>query len=157
MNSQLHERIVSHPFFEGMRPEHLEILATGASETVFKPNEIIFLENDPAARFYLIESGNVVLEAHEPNDGVISIETLTEGEVLGWSWLFPPFVWHFQAKAMEPTTAVVLDGAHLLVTSEANHAFGFELMRRVSQVVIRRLQSTRKQLLRQSIESAYDG
>src|SRR6185436_1735047 len=99
MKTSIHDRIISHPFFEGMKPEHLEILAAGASETIFKPGEIIFLENEPAVRFYLIESGMVELEVHEPGDGAIPIETLTEGEVLGWSWLFPPFVWHFQARA----------------------------------------------------------
>ena len=67
--------------------------------------------------------------------------------MLGWSWLFPPFVWHFRARALDPTTVIVLDGAHLLVACHQNHEFGYELMKRVGQVVIERLQATRKQLL----------
>jgi hypothetical protein len=77
--------------------------------------------------------------------------------VLGWSWLFPPFSWHFQARAIEPTTVISLNGAHLLVSAESNHEFGYELMKRVAQVVIRRLQITRKQLIALDIESALKG
>ena len=65
------------------------------------------------------------------------------------SWLFPPFVWHFQARALEPTETIVLDGAHLLVAAERNGNLGYELMKRVAQVLIHRLQATRKQLLMQ--------
>ena len=79
------------------------------------------------------------------------------GDVLGWSWLFPPFSWNFQARAIEPTSAIVLSGAHLLVTAEGNHDFGYELMKRVAQVVIHRLQATRKQLLAIQVESALEG
>jgi CRP/FNR family cyclic AMP-dependent transcriptional regulator len=82
---------------------------------------------------------------------------LGPGDVLGWSWLFPPFVWHFQARAVEPTTLLVLNGAGLLVSAERDHDFGYELMKRVAQVVIRRLQATRKQLLEQQVQSALEG
>jgi hypothetical protein len=74
--------------------------------------------------------------------------------VLGWSWLFSPFVWHLQGRAIEPTIAVVLDGGHLLVVAERNHEFGYELMKRVSQVVIHRLQAARRQLLSAQVEAA---
>jgi len=87
----------------------------------------------------------------------VSIQDLGPGDVLGWSWLFPPFVWHLQARALEPTGAVVLDGAHLLIAAERNGNFGYELMKRVAQVLIHRLQATRKQLLRQQIESIMEG
>jgi CRP/FNR family cyclic AMP-dependent transcriptional regulator len=77
--------------------------------------------------------------------------------MLGWSWLFPPFAWHFRARALEPTNAIVLNGAHLLIAAERKRDFGYELMKRVAQVVIHRLQATRKQLLDQQIESALEG
>ena len=145
--------IVSHPFFEGMKPEHLEDIAGCATEATFETDQILFREGEPANKFYLIQSGRVALEAHEPADGTVSVQELGAGEVLGWSWLLPPFVWHFQARALEPTGAVVLDGAHLLIAAERNGNFGYELMKRVAQVLIHRLQATRKQLLRQQFES----
>ena len=153
----LKETITEHPFFHGMKPEHLDILVGCASEAKLKADQILFREGEPSNQFYLIDSGRVAVEAHEPANGTALVQTLGPGEVLGWSWLFPPFSWHFQARALEPTQAIVLSGAHLLVTAEKNPAFGYELMKRVARVVIRRLQATRKQLLEQQIESALDG
>lgn len=157
MNNSLESVVVSHPFFQGMKPEHLEVIAGCATEATFKPEETLFREGEPANKFYLIQSGRIALEAHELADGTVFVQNLGAGDALGWSWLFPPFVWHFQARALEPTRAVVLDGAHLLVAAERNPGFGYELMKRVAQVVVQRLQATRKQLLRQQIESIMEG
>ena len=149
--------ITRHPFFSNMVPEHLDIIADCATQAQFKADQILFQEGEPASQFYLIESGRVAVEAHQPPDGTALVQTLGPGDVLGWSWLFPPFAWHFRARALAPTNAVVLNGAHLLVAAERNRDFGYELMKRVAQVVIHRLQATRKQLLEQQIESALDG
>lgn len=143
----LREIIAGHPFFRDVKSEHIDIIASGAVEAKFKPDEILIREGEPANRFYLIESGRVALHAHEPADGTVLIQYLDPGDVLGWSWLFPPFVWHFTARAVQPTRAIVLSGAHLLACAERDHELGHELMKRVAQVVIKRLQATRKQLL----------
>jgi len=152
MNVSLNAIVRDHPFFEDMKPEHLEIVAGCASEQTFKPGQFLFHEGEPANQFYLIQSGLIVLEAHEPAGGTALVQNLGAGDVLGWSWMFPPFFWHFQARALEPTRAVVLNGAHLLVTAERDHQFGYKLMKRVAQVVIQRLQATRNQLLTQPIK-----
>jgi len=157
MNNSLESVIVSHPFFQGMKPEHLEVIAGCATAETFESDRILFGEGEPANKFYLIQSGRVALEAHEFADGNAPVQELGAGDVLGWSWLFPPFVWHFQARALEPTRGVVLDGAHLLIAAERNGNFGYELMKRVAQVLIQRLQATRKQLLRQKFESIMEG
>ncbi len=143
----LKQIIIDHPFLNGLRPEHLEIVADCASEAGFAADQIIFREGEIAGQLYLIQSGRVALEAHRYKDGDVPIQTLGAGDVLGWSWLFPPFRWHFQARAIEPASVVALNGAHLLVAGNENPEFGFELMKRVVQVVIQRLQATRKQLL----------
>jgi CRP-like cAMP-binding protein len=140
-----------------MKPEHLPLLTDGAKAVQFKVGDALFREGDPANQFYLIESGKVALEAHEPANGPTLVQTLSAGDVLGWSWLFPPFTWHFQTRAIEPTKAIALSGGHLLVTAERNRDFGYELMKRVALVVIHRLQATRKQLLALQIESAPEG
>jgi CRP-like cAMP-binding protein len=157
MNESLRAVVQDHPFFQGMKPEHLEIVAGCASELRFKPGQFLFHEGEPANQFYLIQSGRIALEAHEPADGTAPVQNLGAGEVLGWSWMFPPFVWHFQARALEPTRTIVLNGAHLLVTAERDHQFGYELMKRVAQVVVQRLQAARKQLLTQPMKSGSGG
>ena len=153
----LSEAIKKYEIFRGMKPDHLAILAEGAKEAQFKAGDVLFREGGPASQFYLIGSGKIALEAHELADGTIPVQMLAGGEVLGWSWLFPPFVWHFRARAIEPTNVIVLDGAHLLVAAERDHDLGYELMKRVAQVVIHRLQATRKHLLALQIESALEG
>lgn len=147
------DRIKCHPFFSGMEPEHVAVIVHGAIEKKFREDEVLFRVGTPASQFYLIESGQIALEAHEPGSGIVLVQTLGRGEVLGWSWLFPPFAWHFQARATEPTTAIVLGGGHLLSVAERDPAFGYALMKRVVQVVIQRLQATRAKLLRHQSES----
>jgi CRP/FNR family transcriptional regulator, cyclic AMP receptor protein len=147
-------RLAEHPFFCTMKREHLDLIASCATEAQFKPGDIIFKEKEPANRFYLIEFGKVALETHVPSGGGSLVQTLGGGDALGWSWLFPPFVWHFQARVLEPTQAIVLDGGHLLAASERDKEFGYELLRRVSQVVIRRLQATRAQLASRTAQAA---
>lgn len=148
-------RVLDHPFFTGMSPEQRTLVAVSvepgvAGEAVFRANEIIFREGEPADRFYLIESGSVMLEAHEPADGTFPIQKLEAGDVMGFSWLFPPFAWCMQARALETSNVIVLDGAHLLIAAEQNKVFGYELMKRVGQLAIRRLQASRKELVAKS-------
>lgn len=131
-----------HPFLKTMPPEHLEHLLVNAQEVEFQSGEIICRAGEPANRLYLIDSGRVAIKA-DAQDGK-NVQMLGAGEVLGWSWLFPPFSWHFSAQAMEPTKCLVLDGGHLLVTAEENPKFGYYLMRRISQILVGRLQATRK-------------
>jgi CRP/FNR family cyclic AMP-dependent transcriptional regulator len=119
-----------------------------AQRVKFSPGEIIFREGQIADRFYLIEQGKVTLESHLPLDGELAVQELGADDVLGWSWLFPPYVWHFQARAEEATEAIVFNGAQLLITCERNHEFGYDLMKRLAQVLIRRLQATQQQMVR---------
>lgn len=137
-----------HPFLRSLSPAYLEILLECMEEQEFDPGEIIFREGEIADRFYLITHGRVTLEAHLPSHGYLGVQDLGPEDALGWSWLFPPFVWHFQARALEPTKALAFNGAHLLVACEKNHEFGFDLMKRLAQVLIRRLQATQKQLVK---------
>jgi CRP/FNR family transcriptional regulator, cyclic AMP receptor protein len=144
-----------HPFLIDMAPRHIAIVLQGATEQQFKPDEIIFREGEPANRFYLINWGEVALETKCPGDGMVHIQTLHGGDVLGWSWLFAPFAWNFQARALKDTRVIACDGGHLLVASEDDDKFGHELVKRLAYVTIRRLQETRKQLVQ--LQSAVSG
>ncbi len=138
--------IMSHPFFQGMNTQHLELVANSGVELIFEPEEVLFREGRPANRFYLIQHGRVAVESRVHETELKQLCLVSDGEVLGWSWLFPPFCWHFDARAVERTEAVALDGARLLVACELNHDLGYELMKRVAGILIQRLQGARTQL-----------
>jgi CRP/FNR family transcriptional regulator, cyclic AMP receptor protein len=153
MNVSTQEVITAHPFFIGMRPKHVCILTESATRAAFAAGEFLFREHEPANRCYLIQNGRVALEAWEPFDVPTLIQTLGSGDVLGWSWLFPPFAWHFSARALDPVKAIVLDAGHLLAAADNDHDFGYELMKRVSRLVIERLQATRNCSLVKRLDS----
>ncbi len=113
----------------------------------FAPGELIFREGDPANRFYLIHKGKVALESYVRERGTVLIQNIGSGDLLGWSWLFPPYYWHFDARAVEPVEAVFFYGTPLRDECEADHDFGYELLKRMTEVIIKRLQGTRRQLL----------
>ncbi len=143
----LAEKIAEHPFLRGMHARHLEVLSECAMPTTFAKDTIIFRQGDLANRFYLIETGRVVLESVAPNGEKVLVESLGEGDALGWSWLFPPYYWNFDARALETTSAIFFYGTRLRIQCDEDRDFGFELLRRMATVAIRRLQATRKQLL----------
>ncbi|MBI2949270.1 MAG: Crp/Fnr family transcriptional regulator [Verrucomicrobia bacterium] len=138
--------IAEHPFLKDVSPDHLPVLADNAMRVQFEPGAFIFRERDPANRFYLIESGQVALESRSGDEPALLIQTIGPGDVLGWSWLFPPYYWHFDARAIESTAAIFFYGTRLREQCEEDHDLGYELMTRVTSVVIQRLQAARKQL-----------
>ena len=143
----LEAMLAEHPFFLELDPGHLHLIVHRASEDTFGEQEYIFSEGEKAGKFYAILKGRVVLEAFAAQRGQIPIETLAGGEVLGWSWLFPPHRWQFSARVIEPTQVIVMDGVYLRDKAEEDHDLGYELEKRVAQVIIQRLQATRRQLL----------
>jgi CRP/FNR family cyclic AMP-dependent transcriptional regulator len=149
----LRETIAAHRFVAGMRPEHLKRLIEVAMFKRFERDEIIFREGGPANRFYLICRGKIAVESGRHAGGSPLIQWVGEDEVLGWSWLFAPYCWHFTARAVEPTAAIFFYGTRLREQSESDPAFGYELMKRVAGIVIQRLQITRVQLLQLQQES----
>jgi CRP-like cAMP-binding protein len=141
------ELVAESPVFEGLTHEQLELIAGCAQNTGFKAGERLFREGDPADTFYLVRKGRVSLSTHAPARGAVVIETLDPGEIVGWSWIFPPYVWHFDARAVDEVRAVSFDGACLRGKCESDHALGYELMRRFAGVMIDRLLHTRLRLL----------
>ena len=139
--------IADHPFLHSLKPGHLQVLADNSMRMHYDAGQLIFREGDPANRFYLIEQGHVSLESHRRDELAVAIQKIGPGDVLGWSWLFPPYYWHFDARALEPTTAIFLYGTRLRELCEEDHDLGYELMKRMTQVVIQRLQATRKELV----------
>jgi len=135
------------PVFKELQPDRLELIAGCAANITFDAGEVIFRQGDPAETFFLVRHGSVVLETFVPPRGSILIETIGPGEVVGWSWLFPPYRWHFDARAVEPVRATVFAGDCLRGKCEDDPALGYDLMSRFAQVMIERLQWTRLRLL----------
>ena len=144
---EMQSAIARHPFFEQMKPGLLGMVGAQAREMRFSPGQMIFRQGEPANRFYVILDGLVGLECHAPAHGDIMVQRFGGGEVLGWSWLLAPFTWEFQARAVEATEIIALDGGHLLVMCEQNHELGFELLKRMSKLIVGTLQALRRQLL----------
>jgi CRP/FNR family cyclic AMP-dependent transcriptional regulator len=139
--------LAAQPFFRDLDPALLAPLAHCATTLSVAAGASIFREHEEAATFYLITAGRVGLEIFVPGRGPTPIVTLHPGEALGWSWLFPPYRWQFDAVALDPVTLIVFDAARLRTHCMADHELGYEILLRVARVMAQRLQSTRIQLL----------
>jgi CRP-like cAMP-binding protein len=142
------ERILAeHPFFEGLEAHHFELIVGCASNVRFDAGQFLFREGEEANQFFLIRHGKVALETFTPERGPIVIQTIGEGEVLGWSWLIPPYHWHFDSEAIELTRAIALDGKCLRTKCEKDHHLGYELLKRFAHIMEQRLRAAMLQLL----------
>ena len=139
--------IEEHPFFADLEPAYLELMAGCASNAHFNAGEYLFHEGDEANHFYLLRAGRVALELSVPGRAPVVIQTLQNGEVIGWSWLFPPYVWQFDARALRTIRATAFDGKCLRKKCQDNHDLGYELAMRSASIMLQRLQATRLQLL----------
>jgi len=139
--------LAQHPFFENLQQAHLDLLVGCASNVRFQVGEYLFRQGEEASHFYLIRKGRVAVEIFAPQRPPIVIQTLGEGEILGWSWLIPPHFWRFDARVVDTTRAIALDGKCLRTKCEENHDLGYELLKRFAHIVTHRLEATRLQLL----------
>jgi CRP/FNR family cyclic AMP-dependent transcriptional regulator len=144
----LEDILTLHPFWNNLPPQYFPLLIECAVIEYFGPGEKILRKGYDAEHFYLIHHGTVALEtAYVPGEGLITIQMLGTGEALGWSWLFPPHQWHFSARAVEPTEAVVFKADALRNKARETPAFGFDLALRVGGIMLKHFQSTRIRLL----------
>ncbi|NOX38264.1 MAG: cyclic nucleotide-binding domain-containing protein [Calditrichaeota bacterium] len=143
----LEKILAQHPFFKDMSPEHVAYLAGCAANARYDPGDFIFRNGQPANQFFLIRYGKVSLEIFVPGKGAVMIETVQEGNVMGWSWLVPPYRWHFDARALELTRAIVMDGECLRKKCAEDPRLGYELMSRIARLIEERLRATQLQLI----------
>ena len=139
--------VKDHPFFKALPPAQLKLLAGCAANVRFEPGEMITKSNEPADKFYIIREGRVAIEINPPGRGAIIIETLADGDVIGWSWMFPPFTWNLDARALEPIKAVSLDGKCLRGKMDKDHDLGYELHTRFARLMLERIRALREQLI----------
>ena len=143
----MEELLSEHPFFARIGASALRLIAGCASNVHFAAGDRIFDEGGEADRFYVIRHGRVALEVHSPTRGPLVIDTMEDGEVLGWSWLVPPYRYFGDARAVTPVNATALDGACLRGKCDADPELGYELLKRVTAVMYRRLECARVRML----------
>ena len=136
-----------HSFFKDLKQEYIDFIAGCASNVMFKAGEVILRESEEADKFYLIRHGKVAIDISATRQRSITIQTIHDGDILGWSWLIPPHKYRFNAQAVENTVAIALDGKCLREKCEKNHDLGYELLKRLAGVFTQRLEVTRMQLL----------
>jgi CRP/FNR family cyclic AMP-dependent transcriptional regulator len=147
MTGTVAARISAHPFFAAFTSEQRAALAGDGSVVTFAVGERLFEEGGRADQFWLIEDGGIALDLRVPGRGDQIVETLASGTVLGWSWLHPPYQWHFGAAARLATTAIEFDAPSVRRRCDADPAFGYAVLRSFTPVITERLQATRLRLL----------
>lgn len=147
MTESIGDLVAEHPLFRGL-PADIAALVGGCSQNVaIAAGRLVLEEGEPAKTLYLLRRGHVALETHEPGRAPLVIDRIGPGQVLGWSWMFAPYRWHFDARALEPVGAIAVDAECLRGKAESDPVFGYQLMRRLSSVMLERLQATRVRLL----------
>ena len=142
------ERYVrEHPFFAGLDPALVELAAGCARNAHFDAGTLLFREGQAADEFYLLRHGSVALEIVAPARPSLVIATLHEGDLVGASWLVPPYRWNFDARATALVRAIAIDARCLREKCEADPRLGYQVLKRFLPVIVRRLQATRMQLL----------
>ncbi len=144
---EMAKRVALHPFLTGMNKRHLALLTDCAIGAHFKKGQLILKEGEQANRFYLIESGKVILESGKAYGHPVIIDTIGAGDLLGWSWMFSPFTWQFTARAAEPTKAIFFYGTILREYCERDHSLGYELLKRMTVIMMRRMQAARQKMI----------
>ena len=142
----IEQLLPEHPFFADLSPETVALVAGCARNAHYSAGEYLFHEDDPADAFYLIRSGRVVLQVRTPTNDVL-LDATQEGDVIGWSWLVPPYRWTFDARATEESSVVAFEATCLREKCRSDAVVGYELLTKVLQVMATRLHSARVRLI----------
>jgi CRP/FNR family transcriptional regulator, cyclic AMP receptor protein len=143
----LGQLLTGHPFFASLDEATVSTLEGCARNVHFRPGEYLFREGDAADQFFVIRRGRVALDVHAPGRGGVVLDTVEEGDVVGWSWLVPPYRWFLDARAVKDVSAMTFDATCLRGKCDEDPALGYALMQRVVQVMYQRLQAARVRLL----------
>ena len=136
-----------HPFFENLDEIYLKLVTGCAVNIKFNAGEFIYKHNEDADQFYIIRQGKVALEVCPPGKSPVTVQTISDGEILGWAWLVPPYRWHYDAQAIEMTRAIALDGKCLRNKCEKDNNLGYELLKRLLPVMGKSMEAARLQLV----------
>jgi CRP/FNR family cyclic AMP-dependent transcriptional regulator len=139
--------VAGHPFFRGLDPRYLQMVATCASRVNFSAGQLLCRAEEEARQFFAILHGRVAVEIFSARRGPVTLQMLGEGEVLGWLWFDKPYHWHFDARALEITRVISLDVKALMETCEKNPDLGYELLKRYAHALAVQFRVARLQLM----------
>jgi len=143
----IEEMLRAHPFFKGLDDKYVSLIAGCGKNVVFKKDEFVAKEGEEANHFFIIRKGKVAIDILTAEQGPVIVQTVREGDVFGWSWIIEPHYWRFDARAVETTRVIALDGKCLREKCEKDPKLGYELLKRFSSVLAERLEIARFQLL----------
>ena len=142
------DRIIrEHAFFKDLAEPYIQLITGCCRNVHFNAGQYLYRHGESADEFFLIRQGRVALEISAPGRSAVTFQTLREGEIVGLSWLLPPYHWAYDARAVEPVRAVGVDAKCLRGKCDTDHDFGYQMMMRFVPVLVERLQATRMQLL----------
>lgn len=145
--AEIKQILADQDFFSDFDTNVLELLAGHASEISLDQDEVLFGHGDPAGHFYLLRDGNIMIEVPAIEGPALEVQSLTAGQVLGWSWLIPPYRWSFQARAEAPTRLVEFDGESIRKRCEADPAVGYAVLKRFASLMSERLDAARRKMM----------
>ncbi len=148
-NPPIEQYLSTHAFFAGLSPEFIGFLARCASEQQIEPGAVLFHQGERAHQFYLIRDGRITIEIPAITGPTLQVQSLGADQILGWSWLIPPYQWNFQARAEAHTALLVFDGDAVRARCEAESNFGYLLLKRFAALMAERLEVARQKLMDQ--------
>ena len=146
-NQSIAEYLSSHDFFSELGDEVLEFIAQHTSTHKLKKGEILFQQSERADKFYVIRSGKISIQIPAVMGPTLELQSLGENQILGWSWLIPPYKWNFQSKAEEDSELLEFDGTAILERCEQDPKFGYELLKRFTTLMSSRLEAARQKMM----------
>ncbi len=141
------EALSKHPFLRGLARPHLETLAQCTQQITMTADQFLGREREAATAWYLIQSGRVGIEVRQGGRDMVRVLVLGPGDIVGWSWLVPPYRWQFDARVIDTVRALALDAESLRKLCEGDHELGYQLLKRLIVVVSSRLAATQKQVV----------
>ncbi len=143
----LEDIVLAQPFFAGLEPAIGALIAGCARNHRFDPDTYLFHEGEDASEFFLLREGDVALEIHAAGRPTLVLGTVHAGDIVGASWLIPPYRWNSDARARTPVRALGIDAACLRGKCEDDPRTGYAMMKRFAPLLVRRLQAAHLQLL----------
>lgn len=147
--SSIESYLSGHAFFSGLDNEFVKFLSESAAERQVKKGEVLFKQGKTADKFYLLRKGQISVQVPALMGPVLEIQTLGEDQILGWSWLIPPYRWHFMARAVEDSEVLEFDGSAILAHCEEDPNFGYHLLKRFAGLMSERLDAARQKMMDQ--------
>ncbi|MDQ2070308.1 Crp/Fnr family transcriptional regulator [Natronospira bacteriovora] len=141
--------IESQRFFADLDSDWLDFLAEHAVSRKVSRDEVIFRHGNKADSFYLVTDGRISLEVAAIEGPPLELQNLGEGAIIGWSWLIPPYQWHFQARALEDANVIRFDGDVIFKRCEEDPDFGYDMLKRFAGLMSERVSSAREKMMQE--------